>query len=66
MDAKKREKIIDYLSRQVNANIVFDNCPGNDAGWYEVKREAIIKILDGLIPMIKEAEKRNVNKPVEK
>ncbi len=48
-----REKIVDYLEKQINAHIEFDNCPGNEDGWHEVTRKNIYKIVDGLIPMIK-------------
>ena len=48
-----REKVVNYLEKQINGYIEFDNCPSNESGWHEVKRENIYKILDGLIPMLK-------------
>lgn len=53
MNTKDREKLINHLDEQINKHIHFDNCPGNEDGWYEVKRDNVIKIIDGLIPMIK-------------
>lgn len=52
-----REKIVDYLEKQINKHIEFDSVPENDGGWYEVKRKNIYKIVDGLIPLIKTKNK---------
>ena len=53
-----REKLVDYLEKQINKHIEFDSVPDNNDGWYEVKRENIYKILDGLITLIKEEKKK--------
>ena len=50
---KKREELVSYLEKQINDNIEFDCVPENEDGWHEVKRENVYKILDGLIPIIK-------------
>lgn len=52
-----REKLVDYLEKQINKHIEFDSVPENDNGWHEVRRENIYKILDGLIPLIKQEMK---------
>jgi hypothetical protein len=58
---KDREIIITWLKDKIDKNIVFDSVPENDNGWYEIKRESVVKILDGLIPMIKgEVKKLNI------
>ncbi len=57
----EREKIITWLKDKIDRNIVFDSVPENDNGWHEVERESVVKILDGLIPMLKtEVKKLNI------
>lgn len=50
---KEREELVSYLKTQIDKHIEFDCVPENDSGWYEVKRENVYKIIDGLIPLIK-------------
>ncbi len=38
-----REKMVDYLQQQIDKN----------SGWHKVKREEVYKIVDGLMPIIK-------------
>jgi hypothetical protein len=52
------------MEKKVNQSIVFDSVPENDEGWYEVKRDDIEKMVDGLIPMVKHFMKsKNTGNP---
>ncbi len=48
-----REKIVDYLDNQFWKYKVYEHMPENDTGYEYIPREKLYKIVDGLIPMIK-------------
>ena len=54
MTAKEvRNKIIDYLDKQFWKHKQYEQMPENDTGYEYVPREALVKIVDGLIPLMK-------------
>lgn len=48
-----RDEIVDYLYAQFWARKVYEQMPENEYGYEYVPREAVCKIVDGLIPMMK-------------
>jgi hypothetical protein len=53
-----REKIVDYLDNQFWKYKVYECMTENDTGYEYIPREKLYKIVDGLIPMIKNYIKR--------
>lgn len=56
-----REKIVDYLDKQFWKHKVYECMPENETGYEYIPREALYKIVDGLIPMLK-SEVKKLNK----
>jgi hypothetical protein len=56
-----RDKIVDYLHAQFEAKKEYERMPENEIGYTFIPREALYKIVDGLIPMVK-GEINRVNK----
>jgi len=50
---ESRNKIIDYLDKQFWKHKQYEQMPENDTGYEYVPREALAKIVDGLIPLMK-------------
>jgi hypothetical protein len=48
-----REKIVHYLDKQFWKHKVYECMPENETGYEYIPTEALYKIVDGLIPMIK-------------
>lgn len=57
-----KEKIVDYLDKQFWKHKRYECMPENETGYEYVPREALSKIVDGLIPMVK-AELKNCSIP---
>lgn len=49
----ERDKIVDWLDKQIQAKMVYEQMPDNDNGYEYVPREEVVKIVDAIIPMIK-------------
>jgi len=56
-----RDQIIDYLDKKFWEEKQYECMPENEHGYEYVPREALEKIVDGLIPMIKNMMKQKVN-----
>jgi hypothetical protein len=56
-----RNIIADYLEGQINKRIEYEEMPENENGYSFVSRENILRVVDGLIPLIK--SELNKNKP---
>ena len=56
-----RDQIIDYLDNKFWEEKQYECMPENEIGYEFVPREALEKIVDGLIPMIKNMIKQKVN-----
>lgn len=48
-----REIIVEYLDKQISKHQVYECMPENETGYIYVPREALYKIVDGLIPLLK-------------
>jgi hypothetical protein len=57
-----KEKIVDYLDKQFWKHKVYECMTENETGYEYVPRDALSKIVDGLIPMIK-TELKNCSMP---
>lgn len=56
-----RNQIIDYLDKKFWEEKVYECMPENEHGYEYVPYEALERIVDGLIPMVKNMMKQKVN-----
>ena len=56
-ELKAKDFIINFLDEQIQKHMEFECMPENDNGYYFVSRSNIGKMVDGLIPLVKEKYK---------
>ena len=54
-----RDELADYLDKQFHKHKVYECMPENETGYEYIPRDALYKIVDGLILMLKSYEKTN-------
>jgi|GEM_PF-4438446 len=58
-ELRPKDVIVNYLDDQIQKHMEFECMPENDDGYYFVSRSNIGKIVDGLIPLVKQNFKNN-------
>lgn len=53
-----RNKIVDWLEKRINDGLEYECMPENETGYEYIPIDEVVKIVDGLIPLIKSELKK--------